>query len=70
MLMIERKKPHLSWRSRAAVTDAQLRAIEAIRAAGGQAEVCYGLDCALAVLEGWGLLLGSAGGSIIAREVE
>jgi hypothetical protein len=34
-------------------TEGQLRAIEEIRAAGGHAEVCYGLDCAAAVLEGW-----------------
>jgi hypothetical protein len=37
-------------------TDAQLQAVEDILAAGGHAQVCYGLDCALAVLEGWGLL--------------
>ena len=37
-------------------TDAQLQAIEDIRAAGGHAEICHGLDQALAVLEGWGLL--------------
>jgi hypothetical protein len=41
-------------------TDAQLRAIEDIRAAGGHAQMCHGLDCALAVLEGWGLLRGRA----------
>jgi len=35
-------------------TDAQLQAIEDIRAAGGHAQVCYGLDCALAALERWG----------------
>jgi hypothetical protein len=38
-----------------AATSAQLQAIEEIRAAGGHAQVCYGLDCALALLEGWGL---------------
>ena len=43
-------------------TDAQLQAIEEIRAAGGQAQICHGLDCALALLEGWGLLRGRAGG--------
>jgi hypothetical protein len=43
-------------------TDAQLQAIEDIRAAGGHAQVCHGLDRALAVLEGWGLLRGCAGG--------
>jgi hypothetical protein len=37
-------------------TDAQWQAIEDLRAAGAHAEVCYGLDRALAVLEGWGLL--------------
>jgi hypothetical protein len=42
------------------VTDAQIQAIEDIRAAGGHAQVCYGLDCALAVLEHWGLLRGRA----------
>jgi hypothetical protein len=41
-------------------TNTQLQAIEHIRAAGGHAQVCYGLDCALAVLEGWGLLRGRA----------
>jgi hypothetical protein len=41
-------------------TDAQLHAIEDIRAAGGHAQICHGLDCALAVLEGWGLLRGRA----------
>ena len=35
-------------------TIAQLQAIEEIRAAGGRAQVCYRLDCALALLEGWG----------------
>jgi hypothetical protein len=42
------------------VTDGQIQAIEDIRAAGGHAQVCYGLDCALAVLEHWGLLRGRA----------
>jgi hypothetical protein len=35
-------------------TDAQLQAIEGIRAAGGHAQICRGLDHALAVLEGRG----------------
>jgi hypothetical protein len=39
-------------------TDAQWQAIEDLRTAGAHAEVCYGLDRALAVLEGWGLLKG------------
>jgi hypothetical protein len=39
-------------------TDAQFQAIEDLRAAGAHAEVCYGLDRAIAVLEGWGLLKG------------
>jgi hypothetical protein len=39
-------------------TDAQWQAIEDLRAAGAHAEVCYGLDRALAVLESWGLLKG------------
>jgi hypothetical protein len=46
---------------RGRATDAQLQAIEDIRAAGGYAQVCHGLDCALAVLERWGLLRGRAG---------
>jgi hypothetical protein len=43
-------------------TEGQLQAIEEIRAAGGHAQICCGLDCALAVLERWGLLRGRAGG--------
>ena len=43
------------------VTDAQLQAIEDIRAAGGHAQICQGLDDALAVLEEWGLLRDCAG---------
>ena len=39
-------------------TSAQLQAIEDLRATGAHAEVAYGLDRALAVLEGWGLLRG------------
>ena len=39
-------------------TDAQWQAIEDLRAAGAHAEVCYGLDRALAQLEQWGLLKG------------
>jgi hypothetical protein len=39
-------------------TDAQLQAIEDIRAAGGHAQVYCGLDSALAVLEDWGSLRG------------
>jgi VRR-NUC domain len=45
---------------RGRATDAQLQATEDIRAAGGHAQVCYGLDHALAVLEGWGLFRGRA----------
>jgi len=41
-------------------SSAQMRAIEELRAAGAHAEVAYGLDRALAVLEGWGLLRGQA----------
>jgi hypothetical protein len=41
-------------------THAQLQAIEDIRAAGGHAQICYGLDSALALLQGWGLLRGRA----------
>ena len=44
-------------------TEGQLQAIEEIRAAGGHAQICHGLDCALAALEGWGLLRGRAGGA-------
>jgi hypothetical protein len=44
-------------------TDAQWQAIEDLRAAGAHAEVCYGLDRALAQLEAWGLLRGRASGS-------
>ena len=43
-------------------TEGQLQAIEDIRAAGGHAQICHGLDRALAALEGWGLLRGRAGG--------
>jgi hypothetical protein len=39
-------------------TSAQLQAIEDLRATGAHAEVAYGLDRALAVLEDWGLLKG------------
>jgi VRR-NUC domain len=39
-------------------TDTQLEAIDDIRAAGGHAQICRGLDHALAVLESWGLLRG------------
>jgi hypothetical protein len=42
-------------------TEGQLQAIEDIRAAGGRAQICHGLDGALAALEGWGLLRGRAG---------
>lgn len=38
----------------------QIRAIERIRDAGGHACVCYGLDRALACLEAWGILKGTA----------
>jgi hypothetical protein len=41
-------------------TDAQRQAIDELRAAGAHAEVAVGLDRALAVLEGWGLLRGQA----------
>jgi hypothetical protein len=41
-------------------TSAQLQAIGELRAAGAHAEVCYGLDRALAQLEAWGLLRGRA----------
>jgi hypothetical protein len=41
-------------------SSAQMQAIEELRAAGAHAEVCHGLDRALAVLEGWGLLRGRA----------
>jgi hypothetical protein len=37
---------------------AQMQAIEELRAAGAHAEVCHGLDRALAMLEGWGILKG------------
>jgi hypothetical protein len=39
-------------------TDAQLQVLDDLRAAGAHAEICHGLDRALAVLEGWGLLKG------------
>ena len=39
-------------------TDTLLQAIDDIRAAGGHARICRGLDHALAVLESWGLLRG------------
>jgi hypothetical protein len=41
-------------------SDAQLQAIEDLRAAGSHAQICHGLDQALAALEGWGLLRGCA----------
>lgn len=41
-------------------TDPQLQVIEAIRTAGGHACICYGLDRALATLEAWGILRGTA----------
>jgi hypothetical protein len=41
----------------------QLKAIEDIRAASGHAQICHGLDSAIAVLEGWGLLRGRADGA-------
>lgn len=41
-------------------TDAQLQAIEDIRATGGHAQICHGLDHTLAVLEGWGACCGDA----------
>jgi hypothetical protein len=41
-------------------TTAQLQAIKDMRRAGGHAEVCHGLDHALAQLEAWGLLRGQA----------
>jgi hypothetical protein len=46
---------------RGRATDAQLHAIEDIRRAGGHVQICCGLDQALAVLEGWGLLHGRVG---------
>ena len=39
-------------------TETQLCVLDAIRAAGGHAVVCHGLDRAVAVLEGWGILRG------------
>ena len=44
----------------ARATAAQLQAIKDIRRAGGHAEICRGLDHALAQLETWGLLRGRA----------
>ena len=49
-------------------TNTQLQAIEDIRAAGGHAQICHGLDCTLAVLEGWGLLRGHVGGRGVDRK--
>jgi hypothetical protein len=49
-------------------TEGQLQAIEEIRAAGGHAQICYGLECALAVLEGWGLLRGRVG--VLTADIE
>ena len=43
-------------------TSAQLQAIEDLRAAGAHAEICHGLDSALAQFEAWGLLRGRASG--------
>jgi hypothetical protein len=39
-------------------TETQLRVIDAIRAAGGHAVVCHGLDRTIACLETWGILKG------------
>lgn len=41
-------------------TEAQLRAVENIRNAGGFAAICYGLDRAIACLEAWQILRGKA----------
>jgi hypothetical protein len=41
-------------------TENQLHVVEAIRTAGGHACVVYGLDRALACLEAWGILRGTA----------
>jgi hypothetical protein len=41
-------------------TEIQLATIAAMKAAGAHTAVAVGLDAALAVLEGWGLLKGSA----------
>jgi hypothetical protein len=41
-------------------TEAQLDTIAAMEAAGAYCAIAYGLDRALACLEGWGLLRGSA----------
>src|SRR5262249_30557598 len=54
----ERDVTRRSLRERGRATDAKLQAIDEIRAPGGHAQVCYGLDCALAILEGWGLAAG------------
>ncbi len=42
------------------VSEEQLAAIDNIRVAGGYSCIAYGLDRALRVLEGWGLLKGRA----------
>jgi hypothetical protein len=41
-------------------TETQLRVIDAIRAAGGHAVVCRGLDRTIACLEAWGILRGTS----------
>ena len=44
--------------AKARVSPAQRRFIEAVRQAGGLAEIGYGLDNSLRILETWGLLRG------------
>ena len=41
-------------------TETQLRVIDTIRAAGGHAVVCHGLDRTIACLEAWGILRGTS----------
>jgi hypothetical protein len=41
-------------------TEIQLATIAAMKAAGAHTAIAVGLNCALAILEGWGLLKGSA----------
>jgi hypothetical protein len=47
------------------VSDAQREFLADMERAGGNTALAYGLDAALAVLEAWGLLRGSAGGGVL-----
>jgi hypothetical protein len=60
--------PFIAKTEHGKATEGQLQAIEDIRAAGGHAQICHGLDRALEALEGWGLLRGRAG--VLTADIE